>query len=158
MSRMSVSTSLEAKILETLRGLQVAVPCVGLMEVADAGTLKEEDLTSLQVRVFNFAQLTENGGTFTVEAEVRLNVEAAESANGAAFFDAHEKVALWLEHVMLDANCAELDTAEAYVDGLQRTGGDKDFDTTGETWFALWNMTLSGRIKPTQQEATGNGQ
>ena len=158
MSRMSVSTSLEAKILVTLRGLDLSVPCVGLMEVADAGTLKEEDLTSVQVRVFNFAQVSENSGLFTVEAEVRLNVEVAESANGSAFFDAHEKVALWLERVMLDTNCSELDTTEAFVDGLQRTGGDKDFDTTGETWFALWNMTLSGRIKPTQQEETGNGQ
>ena len=148
----SVSTSLEMKILETLRGLNPGVQCVGLMEVADAGVQTEQDLSALQVRVYNFAQMTENGSTFTVTAEIRLNVEQAESANGGAFFDAHEKVALWLEHVMLDANCTELDTDEAFVDGLQRTGGDKDFDTSGGVWFAVWNMTLSGRKKEQQEQ------
>ena len=151
----SVSTSLEMKILETLRALKPGVQCVGLMEVADAGEQKEQDLSALQVRVYNFAQRTENGGTFTVAAEIRLNVEQAESANGGTFFEAHEKVALWLEHVMLDSNCEELDTDEAFVDGLQRTGGDKDFDTSGGAWFAVWEMTLSGRIREQQEASNG---
>jgi len=156
--RQSATTSLETKILETLRGLNPGVQCVGLMEVADAGVQKEQDLSALQVRVFNFSQITENDGFFKVSAEIRLNVEQAESANGGVFFDAHEKVALWLEHVMLGQYCAELDTGEVYVDGLQRTGGDKDFDTSGGVWFAAWNLTLSGRIKPTeQQEENSNG-
>lgn len=148
----SVSTSLEMKILETLRALDPGVQCVGLMEVADAGVQKEQDLSSLQVRVYNFAQQSENSGMFTVYAEIRLNVEQAESANGGVFVEAHEKVALWLEHVMLDSNCEELDTSEAFVDGLQRTGGDKDFDTSGGVWFALWNLTLSGRKKENTNE------
>lgn len=149
--RKSVSTSLETKILEVLRGLELGMQCVGLMEVATEGDTKEQDLTAVQVRVHNFAQTSENGTMFTVAAEIRLNVEQAESADCRMFVDAHEKIALWLEHVMVDANCAELDTDEAYVDGLQRMGGEKDFDTSGGVWFALWNMTLTGRIK---QEAT----
>lgn len=152
MSRMSVSASLEAKILETLRTLVPALPSVGLLEVANAGTLKHEDLTSFQVRVFNFQQPNEALGVFAVSAEVRLNVEQSESANGNVFFDAHETFSLWLERVMLGDNCTELETDEAHVDGFQRTGDDKDFDTTDGAWFAVWNMTLTGRIK-TEQEA-----
>lgn len=149
---LSVSTSLEAKVLATLRGLGLPLPCVGLMEVADAGTMKEQDLSAVQVRVYNFAQVTEASGMFTLSVEIRLNVEQAESANGGTFYDAHERIALWLQHVMLGDACAELDTDEAHVDGLQRTGDDKDFDTTGGEWFAAWNLTLSGRLK--QQEET----
>ena len=149
---LSVSTSLEAKVLATLRGLNLPLPCIGLMEVADAGTMKEQDLSAVQVRVYNFAQVTEASGMFTLSVEIRLNVEQAESANGGIFYDAHEKIALWLQQVMLADGCTELDTDEAHVDGLQRTGDDKDFDTTGGEWFAAWNMTLSGRLK--QQEET----
>ena len=153
--RRSVSTALEAKILEALRGLEPGVQCVGLMEVSAEGVQKEQDLSAVQVRVYNFAQLTENGEMFSVAAEIRLNVEQAESANGSAFLLVYEKVARWLEHVMLDANCTELDTDEAFVDGLQRTGGDKDFDTSGGVWFAVWNMTLTGRIKEEQETTNG---
>ncbi len=149
---LSVSTSLEDKLPATLRGLRLPLPCVGLMEVADAGTMKEQDLSSVQVRVYNFAQVTEASGMFTLSVEIRLNVEQAESANGGTFYNAHEAIELWLQHVMLADNCAELDTDEVFVDGLQRTGDDKDFDTAGGEWFAAWNMTLSGRIK--QQEGT----
>lgn len=149
---LSVSTSLEAKVLATLRGLGLPLPCVGLMEVADAGTMKEQDLSSVQVRVYNFAQVTEASGMFTLSVEIRLNVEQAESANGGTFYNAHEAIELWLQHVMVGEACAELDTDEVFVDGLQRTGDDKDFDTAGGEWFAAWNMTLSGRIK--QQEGT----
>ena len=149
---LSVSTSLEAKLLAELRGLSLPVPVVGLMEVADAGTQKEQDLTSVQVRVYNFAQVTEASGMFTVTAEIRLNVEQAESANGGTFYEAHEKIALWLQQVMLTDGYTELDTDEAHVDGLQRTGDDKDFDTTGGEWFAAWNMTLSGRIRQTEEQ------
>lgn len=151
----SVSTSLEAKILEILRGMGLPVQCVGLMEVSGVGEQKVQDLSAVQVRVFNFAQLTEGFSPFTVSAEIRLNVEQAESANGGDFLAAHEAIALWLERVMIGGNCSELDTDRAFVDGLQRTGGDKDFDTSGGVWFAVWNMTLSGRIK--QQEEKGNG-
>lgn len=151
---LSVSKSLENKILETLRGLKPGVQCVGFLEVSADGVQKEQDLSAIQVRVYNFAQVTEASGMFTVAVEIRLNVEQAESANGSAFVVAHEAVALWLERVMLDDACAELDTNEAYVDGLQRTGGDKDFDSSDGVWYAVWNMTLSGRIKskPEQQE------
>ena len=107
---LSVTTSLEAKLLAELRGLGLPLPCVGLMEVADAGTQKEQDLTSVQVRVYNFAQVTEASGMFTVTAEIRLNVEQAESANGGTFYEAHEKIALWLQQVMLADGCTELDT------------------------------------------------
>ena len=149
----SVSTSLETKILSTLRTLGVGVPCVGLMEVAGEGVQKEQDLSSVQVRVYNFAQVTEASGMFTVNAEIRLNVEQAESANGSTFLAAHEAIALWLERVMLGGNCEELDTEEAFVDGLQRTGGDKDFDTSDDVWFAVWNLTLSGRKKTNQEDS-----
>lgn len=156
MSRLSVSASLEAKLLETLRVLVPGVRAVGLLEVADAGTQKDEDVTALQVRVYNFSQLRETADMFSVSAEIRLNVEQAESANGGLFFDAHERVALWLERVMLGDACTELETDEAYVDGLQRVGDDKDFDMMDDAWFAIWNLTLSGRIRK-RQEATGNG-
>ena len=155
MSRLSVTASLEAKLLETIRSLAPEVRAVGLLETADAGTQKEEDLTSFQVRVYNFAQPNEAVGVFTCSAEIRLNVEQAESANGGLFFDAHEKLALWLERVMLGDACEELETDEAYIDGLQRNGDDKDFDTMTGEWFAVWNMTLSGRIKHEQEEANG---
>lgn len=153
MSRLSVTASLEAKLLGTIRSLAPEVKAVGLLETADAGTQKEEDLTSFQVRVFNFTQPHEAIGIFTIEAEIRLNVEQAESANGGLFFDAHEKFALWLEDVMLGDACTALSTDEAFVDGFQRTGDDKDFDTMTGEWFAVWTVTLTGRIKPTQQEA-----
>ena len=151
--RKSVSASIEAKILEVLREVAPGVRAVGLLETADAGRMKDEDMTSFQVRVYNFKQPNEATGAFTVTAEVRLNVEQAESANGGLFFDAHERFALWLERVMLGDNCEELETDEAYIAGFQRTGDDKDFDTTDGVWFAVWNMTISGRIKATEQEA-----
>lgn len=153
MSRKSASASIEAKILEILRSLVPGVRAVGLLEAADAGRQKTEELTSFQVRVYNLAQMNEAQGFFTVSAEIRLNVEQAESANGGVYYDAHEAVALWLERIMIGDGCVELETDEAFVDGLQRTGDDKDFDTTDGVWFAVWNLTLSGRIK---QEATDN--
>lgn len=145
--RKSVSASIEAKFLEVLREVAPDVRAVGLLETADAGRMKDEDLTSFQVRVYDFKQPNEATGMFTVAVEVRLNVEQAESANGGLFFDEHERFALWLERVMLGDACTELETDEAYVDGLQRVGDDKDFDTTDGVWFAVWNMTLTGRIK-----------
>ena len=59
MSRLSATTSLEMKILDALRALNLPVPCVGMMERADAGEQKEQDTTSAQVRVWNFAQANE---------------------------------------------------------------------------------------------------
>ena len=155
MSRLSASASLEAKILSTLRTIAPGVHAVGLLEVADAGTQKDEDMTALQVRVYNFVQPNEALPVFTATVEVRLNVEQAESANGGLYFDAHEKVALWLERIMLGDTCEELETDEAYIDGFQRNGDDKDFDTMTGEWFAVWDMTLSGRIKHEQEEANG---
>lgn len=151
--RKSVSASLEARFLEILREVVPDVKCVGLLATADAGKVKDEDLTSFQVRVYEFKQPNEATAAFTVKAEVRLNVEQAESANGGTFYEAHEKFALWLERVMLGDNCEELETDEAYINGFQRTGDDKDFDTTDGVWFAVWNMTISGRVKATEQEA-----
>lgn len=152
MSRVSVITSLESKMLEALRALNPGVQVVGLMEVASEGVQKEQDLTSLQVRVYGLAQINEAQGLYTATAEVRLNVEQAESANGALFLSAYEAVEIWLEEIMLGGDCTALDTDRAYVDGLQATGGDKDFDTTSDTWFAVWTMTLTGRMKPLQDE------
>jgi hypothetical protein len=149
--RKSVSASLEARFLEILREVVPDVKCVGLLATADAGKVKDEDLTSFQVRVYEFKQPNEATAAFTVKAEVRLNVEQAESANGGLFHDAHERIALWLEGVMEDVD-GSLDTARAHVDGLQRNGDDKDFDTTTGEWFAVWNVTLSGRIKPTEEQ------
>lgn len=157
MSRLSVSASLEAKILETLRALVPEVRSVGLLETADAGTQKDEDPTSLQVRVYDFRQLNEATAVFSVSAEIRLNVEQAESANGGLFLDMHEKVALWLERVMLGDACEELNTDEAYIDGFQRNGDDKDFDTMTGEWFAVWDVTLTGRIKQEEEQETDNG-
>ncbi len=154
MSRLSASASLEATFLAVFRELLPDMQCVGLLETADAGTLKSEDLTALQIRVYNFVQTNEALPTFTAIVEIRLNVEQAESANGGVFFAAHETVALALERLMLSDACTELSTGEVDVNGLQRTGDDKDFDTTDDVWFAVWTMTISGRIK---QEATGNG-
>ena len=147
MSKMSVSASSEAKVLEILRSLVPKLQTVGLLKVADAGVMKDEDPTSFQVRVYNFAQVKEGVPYFTLKVEVRLNVEQAESANGGLFFDAHEKFAMWLERVMVKNGIEELETDEAYVDGMRRTGDDKDFDTATGEWFAVWDMTLSGRIK-----------
>ena len=151
MSTMSVSASMEAKLLETLRALVPDVRSVGLLETADAGTQKDEDLTTIQVRAYNFVQTREALPFFTLSAEIRLYVEQAESANGGLFRDAHEKIALWLEGVMEDVD-GSLDTVRAHVDGLKRNGDDKDFDTTTGEWFAVWNVTLSGRIKPTEEQ------
>lgn len=151
MSTMSVSASMEAKLLETLRALVPEVRAVGLLETADAGEQKDEDLTTIQVRAYNFVQTREASPFFTLSAEIRLYVEQAESANGGLFRDAHEKIALWLEGVMEDVD-GSLDTARVHVDGLQRNGDDKDFDTTTGEWFAVWNVTLSGRIKPTEEQ------
>ena len=151
MSAVSVSASMEAKLLETLRALVPEVRAVGLLETADAGEQKDEDLTTIQVRAYNFVQTREASPFFTLSAEIRLYVEQAESANGGLFRDAHEKIALWLEGVMEDVD-GSLDTDRAYVDGLQRNGDDKDFDTTIGEWFAVWNVTLSGRIRPTEEQ------
>lgn len=151
MSRLSASASLEAKFLAVFRELLPDMQCVGLLETADAGTLKAEDLTAFQVRVYNFVQANEALPAFSATVEIRLNVEQAESANGDVFFAAHEAVALALERLMLGDACTELSTGEVDVDGLQRTGDDKDFDMTDGIWFAVWNLTLSGRIK---QETT----
>lgn len=145
--RKSVSASIEARLLEVLRGLGTGLPCVGLLETAGSGEAREQDLSSVQARVFSFAQTTERFGFFTVSAEVRLTVEQAESAGGEAFLAAHEAVALWLERVMLEGGCVSLETDEAYVDGLQRTGDDKGFDSSDGAWYAVWNVTISGRIK-----------
>lgn len=152
MSRISASASLEAKLLETVRKLVPDVRAVGFLETADAGTQKDEDLTSFQVRVYNFVQTNEADASFEVSAEIRLNVEQAESANGGLFFDAHEKVALWLERIMLGDNCAELETDEVRVDGFMRDGDEKDFDMISGEWFAVWNMTISGRTKQENNE------
>ena len=56
-----------------------------------------------------------------------------------------------LQLVMEDVD-GSLDTDRACVDGLQRNGDDKDFDTTTGEWFAVWNVTLSGRIRPTEEQ------
>lgn len=152
MSRKSVSASLEAKVLGALRALVPGIQAVGLLEVADEGCPKDEGLTSVQVRVYDFEQPHEGTVAFTVAVEVRLNVEQAESASGGAFFAAHEAIALWLERTALGDGCAELETDEAFVDGFRRTGDDKGFDTAGGTWYAVWNMALSGRIKHEKTE------
>ena len=105
------------------------------------------------MRVYNFVQPNEALPVFTATVEIRLNVEQAESANGGVFFENHEAVSLWLERIMLSDACAELSTDEVEVNGLQRIGDDKDFDMMDGVWFAVWNLTLSGRIK---QETTDN--
>ncbi len=150
MSRRSASAALEARLLESLRGLGTGVPCVGLLETAAAGEAREQDPTSLQVRVHGFAQANEALCAFAVSAEVRLRVEAAESADGALFASAHEAVALWLEGVMLGDRCVALGTDEVDVDGLRRTGGDMGFDAADGAWYAVWNVEISGRTR--QQE------
>lgn len=144
----SICKSLEDKLLESLRGLPgVSVPVEGLLEVAAAGELKDEEPTSLQVKVYGMQQPHESMRMYTVTAELRLYVEQAESANGRLFSDTHEAVALWLEGVMLDDACTALETSDVFVDGLQVTGGDLDFDNAGGEWFASWNLTLTGRKK-----------
>ena len=145
--RKSVSASLEAEILKTLRDLVPGVPAVGFLETAAAGEMKVQDPTAIQVKVDNFTQPLEAYEYYQVAAEIRVNVEQAESADAAIFLLAHERIALWLEWAMVGANCAALDTAEAHVDGLQRTGDSKGFDTTTGEWFVAWTMTLKGRIK-----------
>lgn len=153
MNRLSATTSLEMKILDALRALNLPVPCEGMMETADAGEQKEQDTTSAQVRVWNFAQTNEALAVFTASAEIQLMVEQSESANGGMFFDAHELIALWLERVMLGDECVALSTDEVDVDGFQRTGGDKQYDASAGGWHASWNFTISGRVKPQKQEA-----
>lgn len=153
MSRMSVSASIEEKVLRILRGLCPDIPGVGFLEAAAAGEQKQEDPTAFQVRVYNLRQTKEASPFFMVSVDIRLNVEQAESANGSLFRTAHEAVAMWLERVMVQVDGEELDTDMAYVDGVQRTGDEKDFDTAGLGWFAAWALTLSGRVKqPEEQE------
>ena len=55
---------------------------------------------------------------------------------------------------MLDDRCTILSTPRAYIDGFQRGGDDKDFDTLGGMWYAVWDLTLTGRIKK-QEVANG---
>lgn len=148
----SVSASIEAKILEALRALELPFGVVGFLETAAQGEVKEEDLTSAQVRVWNLAQSNEAQGFFSLSAEIRITVEQAESANGDVFYAGHEKIARWLERMMLRDACDELSTESARVNGLERTGDDKDFDTVLGAWFAVWQLTLKGTIK--QEEAT----
>ena len=152
--RKSVSASLEAKFLEVLRGLVPDIPAVGFLEAALAGEQKQEDLTSIRVKVDNFSQPNEATCAFSLSVEIRLRVEQAESASGGLFLDAHERIALWLEQVMLGDACVGLGTAEAHVDGFQRTGDDKNFDTTNGDWLAVWTVTLWGRIKPSEEQET----
>ena len=150
----SICASLEDKLLTALRGLDLPVPVVGLLETAGNGEVKQEDLTALQLRVYGVQQPHEAHGMWQCKAELRLEVEQAESANGVMFRDAHEAVALWLERVMLADTCAEeLDTDELFVDGFQLgEGGDADFDASGGVWYATWTVTLSGRLKNQTQE------
>lgn len=145
--RKSICASLEASLLEKIRELETGLTSVGLLEVAAAGTVKEEDLSSVQLRVYGVNQPHESMPMFSVSAEVRLVVEQAETATGEKFVTAHEALALYFERLMLDDNCVALETADVDVDGLQLTGGDMDFDTTAGAWYAVWNMTLTGRIK-----------
>jgi hypothetical protein len=155
--RTSVTTSIETKMLAALRAANPGVECVGLMEVAADGIQKEQQLTSAQVRVYGLAQATERSDMYTCSAEVRLNVEQAESANGATFLSAHEAIAVWLEDLAMGEACEALDTDEAFVDGLMLTGGDKDFDTTDGVWFAIWQATITGRVKHNQTGEENNG-
>lgn len=143
----SICTSIEEKMLTVLRGLDLPIDIEGLFEVARVGVVKEQDLTALQVRVFNARQVTEAHDSFTVDIEIRLNVEQAESANGALFFASYEPVALVIERLMVADACTELDTDEVFVDGLQLAGGDANFESSNGEWFAVWNMTLTGRLK-----------
>lgn len=143
----SICASLEASILEKLHTLETGLTCVGLLEVAAGGTLKQEDLSAVQVRVFGVQQPHESMPKFSVTAEVRLNVEQAETANGELFASSYEALALYFERIMIGDGCVELETSDVHVDGLQMTGGDSDFDTTGGVWYAVWNMTIHGRIK-----------
>lgn len=146
--RKSVSASLEAKFLEVLRGLVPDIPAVGFLEGAPVGEQKQEDPTAIRVKVDNFIQSTEAMCLFSLSVNIGLRVEQAESASGRLFLDAHERIALWLEQVMQGDACVELGTAEAHVDGFQRTGDSKNFYTTNGEWIAVWTVTLSGRIKP----------
>lgn len=152
--RKSVSASLEAKFLEVLRGLVPDIPAVGFLEAALAGEQKQEDLTSIRVRVYNFSQSNEATCAFSLSVEIGLRVEQAESASGGLFRDAHERIALWLEQVMLGDACVGLGTDEAHVDGFQRAGDDKNFNTTNGDWLAVWTVTLWGRIKPSEEQET----
>lgn len=143
----SICKTLEDSLLDNLRLLDAGVPVVGHLETAAAGEVKQEDLTSLQVRVFGVQQIHEALSLFKVKCEIRLNVEQAESADGELFSSAHESVALWLQRVMIGDACVELETDDVYVDGLQLDGGDMDYDFAGGEWFAVWNINLTGRIK-----------
>ena len=134
--RKSISASLEAKFLEVLRGLVPDIPAVGFLEAALAGEQKQEDLTSIRVKVDNFSQSNEAACAFSLSVEIGLRVEQAESASGGLFLDAHERIALWLEQ---DQNNATT---------------DKNFDTTNGDWLAVWTVTLWGRIKPSEEQET----
>lgn len=143
----SINATLEESLLEKLRSVDTGVDCFGLLEVAASGEVKQEDLTAIQVRVHDVRQLHEPYDMYSAVAEIRLNVEQAESANGELFYRAHEAVALWVQLMMLDDNCISLSTDDAYVDGLQLSGNDADYDSNGGIWYSIWNLTLSGRLK-----------
>lgn len=144
----SCEFSLEEKIVEAIAEVvDGEIPVVGFLKAAASGVLKEQDLTSVQVRVYGLTQPNEAMGIYSVSVDVRLMVEQAESANGALFFDMHEAIALYLQRTMLDDACVALSSAEAFVDGLQRNGGDADYDSSSGEWFAVWNLTLTGRLK-----------
>ena len=144
----SVQKSIEDKLLDTFRAMDgVGVPVVGLLEAAASGTVKEQDLTCLQVKVYGMQQPHESMPMYSVTAEIRLDVEQAESADGALFAAAHEAVAMWIQEIMVGDACTSLATDDVFVDGLQAVGGDMDFDSAGGEWYAVWNLTLTGRIK-----------
>jgi len=150
--RNSICVSLEGKFLSAFRSLiGVCVPIVGLFETAEAGRIKEEDLTPLQVRVFNMSQQHEGLPMYSASAEIRLTVEQAESASAEVFRETYESVSKFVEDMMLGDNCVSLSTDDVYVDGLQAVGGDADFDISGGEWFAVWNLTVTGRLKTTEE-------
>lgn len=141
----SACAYVEAKFLEALRGV-VDIGCEGLLEVAASGEVKQEDMTVLQVRVYNLTQLSEALPMCSLSVELRLNVEQAESANGRVFGEAYDAVAVWLQQVMLGDSCTALSSEGFAVDGLQVAGGDADFDPAAGCWYSLWNLTLTGRL------------
>lgn len=144
----SVNYSLETALVDALKAVvQDEISVYGLIQAAQAGEMREQDLTSVQVRVFNMSQPYESMHMYSTTAEIRLMVEQAESANGGLYTDMHEAIALYLQSVMLGDACVALSTDDVDVDGLQVNGGDADFDASSGEWFAVWNLTLTGRLK-----------
>lgn len=142
----AIEVQIERRIIEALEAV-CQVPVSGFFMSAAEGELKSTEVTHVAVAVKPRAQTYEPHKIYTVEVDLRLHIEAAESKNGGLFVEEFNAIAQRLEDWSVDDGCVDLSTERFEVQGLQQNaGGDVDFDVTVSQWTAVWNITLSGVI------------